>query len=419
MTKPISKTSQGSEDNNNNIDKDSESAGIGMGDEVINISFDDKTDSKLKILKEMSEKEGSEDEQVSLTKVSITKKRVAKHDVSSPRGQTLEMDVITSGLSDLRRNLTNRKFTFCKLVAEGKLVDDISILSSFIHLRSLHLRNNRISDLTPLGQLEFLEILDASNNCIESPKSIPMLKHLKILNLSKNQLRTIAGFLPNFITHLNLRGNLLSSLEGMSSYIFPNVTHLEVRGNYLTSLKPMQLPRLEELYAAQNQLVSVGGLHKSSMLKVLHLRGNKIASLRELPSLVNLQYVNLRNNRICRFTETVYLTHSPSIHTLILKGNPIAESLRYRAETIASVNQLRRLDKYMISAVETGKGRDIFLGRMRGHIAPLMDDPAVATPPTTAGRIEVENLPTSRACPPNSAVNRRLVEIKDLDSSPT
>jgi Leucine-rich repeat (LRR) protein len=59
------------------------------------------------------------------------------------------------------------------------------------------------------------------------------------------------------------------------------------------------MPKLEELYLANNSINSFAGYEGLPVLKILHLRRNKIEKFdEELPELPALTYINLRSNKI-------------------------------------------------------------------------------------------------------------------------
>jgi Leucine-rich repeat (LRR) protein len=60
------------------------------------------------------------------------------------------------------------------------------------------------------------------------------------------------------------------------------------------------MPKLEELWASNNNIASLVGLDGVPALKKLHLRHNKIEKIEEegLPDLQALEYLNLRTNKI-------------------------------------------------------------------------------------------------------------------------
>ena len=59
------------------------------------------------------------------------------------------------------------------------------------------------------------------------------------------------------------------------------------------------MPKLEELYLAQNAVTALTGWESLPVLKKLHLRRNKIEKIEEeLPPLEALTYLNLRGNKV-------------------------------------------------------------------------------------------------------------------------
>jgi Leucine-rich repeat (LRR) protein len=60
------------------------------------------------------------------------------------------------------------------------------------------------------------------------------------------------------------------------------------------------MPKLEELYIANNNISSLVGLDGVPNLKRLHIRHNKIEKIEEegLPELAMLEYLNLRTNKV-------------------------------------------------------------------------------------------------------------------------
>ena len=70
--------------------------------------------------------------------------------------------------------------------------------------------------------------------------------------------------------------------------------------NRFKSLAPFKdMPKLEELYLAQNAVTALTGWESLPVLKKLHLRRNKIEKIEEeLPPLEALTYLNLRGNKV-------------------------------------------------------------------------------------------------------------------------
>jgi len=62
------------------------------------------------------------------------------------------------------------------------------------------------------------------------------------------------------------------------------------------------MPKLEILYASNNQFTTLSGWDGMTALKRLHLRRNKIEKIdEELVPLEALEYINLRANKIAGF----------------------------------------------------------------------------------------------------------------------
>jgi Leucine-rich repeat (LRR) protein len=59
------------------------------------------------------------------------------------------------------------------------------------------------------------------------------------------------------------------------------------------------MPKLEELYLANNIVANITGYEAMPKLRLLHLRKNRIEKIDdEMPPLDSLEYLNLRGNKI-------------------------------------------------------------------------------------------------------------------------
>ena len=107
---------------------------------------------------------------------------------------------------------------------------------------------------------------------------------------------------------------------------YPELLHLEIRANRFKSIPAEFLfPKLQKLYMGGNLIKEVN-LHDLRQLQVLHLRGNRIASLSGLANLPLLSYLNLRyvyinrQNKIEKIQTLVPLETLPQLKVLILAG---------------------------------------------------------------------------------------------------
>lgn len=59
------------------------------------------------------------------------------------------------------------------------------------------------------------------------------------------------------------------------------------------------MPKLEELYLANNNIAALNGYEGLPALRILHMRRNKIEKIDdEFPELPALEYLNLRSNKL-------------------------------------------------------------------------------------------------------------------------
>ena len=74
------------------------------------------------------------------------------------------------------------------------------------HIEFLTLRNNKISDLSPLSQMKKIKMLDLNSNYIKDIKPLFTVKSLKTLTVANNQISNdnLAGIeqLKNVKTYL-------------------------------------------------------------------------------------------------------------------------------------------------------------------------------------------------------------------------
>ena len=102
---------------------------------------------------------------------------------------------------------------------------------------------------------------------------------MQILDLSYNKIKEIEGLEGLLITELNLEGNEISSLRGLT-----------------------KCPRLSILNIAQNNIVSLAPLTFCSQLHNLNVSGNQIQLIRQVEFLTELNWLkklNLSGNPCC------------------------------------------------------------------------------------------------------------------------
>ena len=182
---------------------------------------------------------------------------------------------------------------------------DVGSLNICTRLTRLNLANNRIKSAAVFAQEEVfpnLQWLDISNNKFGEWPAFKCPK-LDYLNISGNKLEKISN---DWAGHANLR--IISAADNK----FKNLALFKA------------MPKLEELYLAQNMIASFNGWEGGlPMLKRLHLRRNKITDFdEELSELPELVYLNLRHNAIETIEVAIKVFNFPKIIDLNVLNNP-------------------------------------------------------------------------------------------------
>ena len=87
------------------------------------------------------------------------------------------------------------------------------------------------------------------------------------------------------------------------------------------------MPKLEQLYMANNAVTVLSGWEGMTVLKKLHLRRNKIEKIdEELPPLENLEYINLRANKIPNMETLEKLFKNPLLRDISVLNNPVEQN---------------------------------------------------------------------------------------------
>ncbi|XP_027699145.1 leucine-rich repeat-containing protein 23 [Vombatus ursinus] len=268
-------------------------------------------------------------------------------------------DTMKEGLSLLCKTGSGLSHAYVKLEAKDKELTDISLLSSYIHLRYVDLSGNRLSDLSPLNHLTHLLWLKIDHNRLQSAR-MSELPYLQIASFAYNQITDTEGIGHPRLGSLDLKGNNIKKITGLDPQKLGNLHTLELRGNQLESTLGLELPKLKNLFLAQNQVKTIEGIEGLSYLTTLHLRDNQISSLtgfsREMKS---LQYLNLRGNVVTNLTELVRLKDLPRLRALILLENPCTDENDYRQEALIQIPQLERLDKEFYEEEERAEADEI------------------------------------------------------------
>ena len=181
----------------------------------------------------------------------------------------------------------------------------VSVLSGLINLTELHLRDNRITDISSLSGLTGLTELRLSSNNITDISSLSGLTHLTELRLRDNRITDISPLSGlTHLTELRLSGNRITDISPLSG--LTNLRTLDLPSG-ITDLPALvrvlsRLTHLTSLSLSGNNIgdvsVLIPVLSDLTDLIDLNLSGSGITDLSPLAELTNLTSLNLWNNNI-------------------------------------------------------------------------------------------------------------------------
>ena len=247
-----------------------------------------------------------------------------------PQENPLTVDMIKSGISMLCKTGDGLEVAYVKLVVQNRELTNVFILSTYIHLRYVDLSFNKLTSLFPLQNMRFLVSLKVTNNKLTSPQ-MSNFPFLQFLDLTGNPLKSTKGIKQQSLEKLILSKTQLESLDDMTSENLPSLIHLNITHNALKKLDGLELRSLKTLYAAGNKLRNLSGVSRLTSLARLHLRDNRITSLKGLDDdHATLEYLNVRSNSLEETDELYHLSRMKKLTTLVLADNAISDSDAYR-----------------------------------------------------------------------------------------
>lgn len=131
-------------------------------------------------------------------------------------------------------------------------------------LQSLCLHGNNISRISSLQHLTGLQELNLSSNAIAVIEGLEHLARLTSLNLATNKLRAVGPGLASLLSleRLNLSYNSISDIAGLASLQGPTykISHINLQGNLLSSVQQLTVlcgcPHLSSLLLSGNPMCS-------------------------------------------------------------------------------------------------------------------------------------------------------------------
>jgi len=220
--------------------------------------------------------------------------------------------------------------SFVQLDLGTKDIRDISGIEHFRNLEVLNLRENKISDVRPLGSLKKLHSLDLGYNHLVD---LETANFYQLTNLN--------------LTALNLDHNTLEledkseiRLSDLSVLVdFKSLETLSLVDNHVTDLIPLtNLSNLKTLNLTENHIVDLEGLETLSKLEKLNLRQNYLQDISGIRDLTGLRYLNLHSNP--ETNDISPISGLVNLETLILRNVPIGDQI----DSLEALTNLQRLN---------------------------------------------------------------------------
>ena len=209
---------------------------------------------------------------------------------------------------ELRHNLISDVSPLARLIqldhinAEDNVISDLSPLSGLINLNGLHVHHNLISDLLPISRLINLRRLNISHNVVTDLSPIAGLIRLESVSMSENPLGDLSPLTG--LTSLRRFHSWGTPILNLTALVdLPKLRVIDICGGDLSDLSVLAgFTTLRELYLAGNEISDISPLASLTGLTRLNLENNQISDVSPLASLPNLIQIDLNNNEIVDFS---------------------------------------------------------------------------------------------------------------------
>ena len=185
-----------------------------------------------------------------------------------------------------------------KLVLKDNQISDLSPIALLNNLQELYCGNNQIADLSPIAILNNLQILSCSDNQISDLSPIAILNNLQQLSCASNQISDLLPIaLLNNLQLLYCYENQISDLSPIA--LLNNLQLLDCSHNQISDLSPIALlNNLQELSCFNNQISDLSPIALLNNLQKLYCFNNQISDLSPIALLNNLQELYCNSNPI-------------------------------------------------------------------------------------------------------------------------
>lgn len=201
----------------------------------------------------------------------------------------------------------------------GAEIESLEGIQHCLAVQEIRFADNKISDLSPLGELKQLQSLTLSGNQIDDISPLAELTKLQYLNVEDNQISKLAP---------------LAKLTAMRSLYLSN-NKIERLG----ALKDMK--KLWSLYVGGNPIKAAKVVRRLEFVDTLGLQNCSLENVEFITPMKRLRTVYLMNNKLSELSTFVSMVESDKQRRLMqiyVEGNPLDAQ---QVET--QVEKLRKL----------------------------------------------------------------------------
>ena len=297
----------------------------------------------------------------------------------------LTKEIINNNFHSLGRHPICYSHTYLGVNINNKQLLNITAIKNFPKLMYVDISGNSISSLEPLSNLPMLVQLNASSNEIQdclnfSPphcnRDTPWStgheacgSMLTLANLNNNKITEIHDLSHHmFLECLLLSKNMIRSIKGFNKLQYLQV--LDISYNNLTKIEGLENLNIQELNLEGNFIEKLEGLTLLSRLTTLNVASNKISCLAPLNANNSLRTLNIKNNKVFSIRQTEFISELPWLQYLEMQGNPCCEKFNFRARVVFRLSKLLKLDRTVVSAEERVRAYNLYetdLGDLRAR----------------------------------------------------
>jgi len=244
----------------------------------------------------------------------------------------LKQGAVVPYLSNFQPTGDSENFIFTDLLLSNKRVESLAkSMEEVKEVRKCDLSINNIVDVTMLKDMQQLVYLNLAKNKIKALAVFcidEMFPNLKWLDISNNKLTELPGIKLPKLEYLDIGYNKLEKVNDAWTG-HPNIRILKTVDNKFKSLGVFKaMPKLEQLYMANNAVTVLTNWEGMPALQLLHLRRNKIEKIvdEELPALEALEKINLRANKISNLESVEKLYRNEKLRDINILNNPVEQN---------------------------------------------------------------------------------------------